>query len=72
MLHSILAYKSSVYAQVEGLDAATEVEERRLGAAMAATDDEDNAPFYDALEAPIVCDIMAQKVHLYSCVCLCV
>ena len=58
MLHSILAYKSSVYAQVEGLDAATEVEERRLGAAMAATDDKDDVLFYEALEAPIVCTSM--------------
>ena len=58
MLHSILAYKSSVYAQVEGLDAAAEVEERRLGAAMAATDDEDDVLFHDALETPIVCTSM--------------
>ena len=54
MLHGILAYNSSVCPQVQGLDAAAEVEERRLGAAMAATDDEDNVPFYDALETPIV------------------
>ena len=44
--------------QVEGLDAATEVEERRLGAAMAATDDEDDVLFHDALETPIVCTSM--------------